>query len=1384
MLSSKIIKNIEKEYRYIIHISDIHIRLNYRHEEYRDVFQNLYNDIDEKKLNYDETLIVVTGDLLHDKTTLTSEAIILCTDFLNNLSKRYKTILIAGNHDGFLNTDEKIDMITGVIHGKEMNDLYYYKNNNIVRFKNILFGICSVFDESIIPSPYLDQYILDNDLNLNTIKIGLYHGMIGTVKLQNLYDSKGGLSVEDFKGYDYVLLGDIHRFQYLNDEKTIAYASSLVSQNFSEHDKYHGYILWDLQEHTSSFYPIKNDYQYKKAFLNNDTFSIDEISFNIMTDIEEMRDYLPKKGRIQVILEDNNFEKMRYIKNKLKDIYWVEVNNILNKYDENKKKTKLNTTNNFYINRRDIIKEILKNKYEKNIDENIIDWIDNEIQNNDIKTTRDGDKFEVLKLKFSNLFVYGENNEIDLGKFNEKDIILICGKNSSGKSSIIDIIVFNLYNDYAREVSSQIKKSNSGILNNEKCEGYSELLIRIANEYYIIRREYKKNKKGLVETDSYLYKSFVSNTDETELITTKKPKNNKIEKYVYNNEEYKLKLIMEGASVNKEIIKMVGTKDNFLLMNMMMQNDNISFKNMSQTERKKMLIKLLELEKYDKMKLAMEDSRKKVNKDYDIMKNDMDKIDIDGIREVIKMNEEKINELTIRLNEKNKENDTIQNKITKLNIEHIPIQYDILNNEVNIINNIKKIKEDNILLEQKIKYNEHKEYEIKGKIHDFENNNKYANQCIDQYNKELLEDISNNIDKLNNNLETNIRGINKLYETKYKNIEELDNEYNNLKKDINENIIEEYNNKKEEHEVFLKKFQNKERELTNKILIHTEKIKSIISCDACNEYEKINEEKYKSNGTALNKLDKELTENEYNIDKNEKEMKIKRDKLNMLIDGKSDEKDKIIVERYEKMCKMKEMIKNNDNQIEMYKKIIEEFNSHEYNKDCEKCMKNPKVVELKRIEFIINDLNEKTYKINKELNEYNNIEKDMEDLTKINNEIKLLNNNIDILLNNNNNIKNKINKNKEDIIKKEYEQKYYDIKKIINELENDKVLIAFKQMIEDNIKELNNMETIIEKDKIKMEKFGMMEKEKILIIKNENIKMENDKIEEEIIKIKAEINENKNKKVKIEYEMKDYMNNKIEYNEIKNEIINVKNKYEMNSVYMGNYEKDMEKIQMEKEYIEKNKKNEDEIDMLKMVNKKRIDEINKIKEDIIKMSEENKVKNKVKDEYEMNKNKFVLIQYEKEKYEYYKDILDKDGLSLYIIKTYLEFITNGINEIIGGQIDKRVRIYEEDEKINIEIRDINGELVEFMGGMETFITEIAFKIVLSKIMEMNRGNLIIIDEGISALDKEQLGKIDDLLNFINTHYEYILLMSHIEEIKDKVNNKIYIKKENGMSKIV
>jgi exonuclease SbcC len=185
---------------------------------------------------------------------------------------------------------------------------------------------------------------------------------------------------------------------------------------------------------------------------------------------------------------------------------------------------------------------------------------------------------------------------------------------------------------------------------------------------------------------------------------------------------------------------------------------------------------------------------------------------------------------------------------------------------------------------------------------------------------------------------------------------------------------------------------------------------------------------------------------------------------------------------------------------------------------------------------------------------------------------------------------------------------------------------------------------------------------------------------------------------------------------------------------------------------------------------------------IVKLENKLETNKNTIEKYEKNKENLKILELNKLKYEYYRDVLDKDGISLYIVRHYLKTITDGINEIIGGIINKRVEIYEENEKIMIDIWGNENKVVT-LGGMETFILDIAFKIVLSRISEISEGNLIIIDEGISALDREHISNIEELFVFLNKYYEKIFLMSHIEEIKDKVNNKIYIKKNEEYSQI-
>ena len=51
---------------------------------------------------------------------------------------------------------------------------------------------------------------------------------------------------------------------------------------------------------------------------------------------------------------------------------------------------------------------------------------------------------------------------------------------------------------------------------------------------------------------------------------------------------------------------------------------------------------------------------------------------------------------------------------------------------------------------------------------------------------------------------------------------------------------------------------------------------------------------------------------------------------------------------------------------------------------------------------------------------------------------------------------------------------------------------------------------------------------------------------------------------------------------------------------------------------------------------------------------------------------------------------------------------------------------------------------------------------------LNKNNFIIIDEGFSAADSDNVNKISYLIDVINKEYDICLLISHIDEIKIKV----------------
>ena len=204
-ITKKDLTTSDKEIEYIIHISDIHIRLNSRHIEYIDVFNKLYEKI--KLHNSKKGIIVLTGDIFDTKQSLTSESIKISIEFFINLSNILPLFIICGNHDSLLSNPDRMDNISGVLTNRDIKNLHYLQLSGLYKYNNILFGVSSLIDNINIHSSLLDDYIEKNNLK-NMFKIGLYHGPVGELEMNELYTLKSQKTVKDFEGYDYTLLGD------------------------------------------------------------------------------------------------------------------------------------------------------------------------------------------------------------------------------------------------------------------------------------------------------------------------------------------------------------------------------------------------------------------------------------------------------------------------------------------------------------------------------------------------------------------------------------------------------------------------------------------------------------------------------------------------------------------------------------------------------------------------------------------------------------------------------------------------------------------------------------------------------------------------------------------------------------------------------------------------------------------------------------------------------------------------------------------------------------------------------------------------------------------------------------------------------------------------
>lgn len=251
----------EKKVRFICHIADIHIRTYRMHDEYGAAFKTFLKTIREMVKDYDreEVRIVIVGDYVHQKITISNELLILGTWFLRKLEKIAPVVIVAGNHDLLENNKDRMDTITPMVQLLPDLDIRYYKESDCTLDGNIVWCNYSIFNDNERPNIEEARAKYGDDKTY----IGLYHAPIIGATTDIGYEFDEATSLAHFDGCDMVLLGDIHKRQTFNYKGIpIAYPSSLIQQNFGETVSKHGFLWWDVESRTFEEFDIETDYGF------------------------------------------------------------------------------------------------------------------------------------------------------------------------------------------------------------------------------------------------------------------------------------------------------------------------------------------------------------------------------------------------------------------------------------------------------------------------------------------------------------------------------------------------------------------------------------------------------------------------------------------------------------------------------------------------------------------------------------------------------------------------------------------------------------------------------------------------------------------------------------------------------------------------------------------------------------------------------------------------------------------------------------------------------------------------------------------------------------------------------------------------------------------
>lgn len=172
-------------------------------------------------------------------------------------------------------------------------------------------------------------------------------------------------------------------------------------------------------------------------------------------------------------------------------------------------------------------------------------------------------------------------------------------------------------------------------------------------------------------------------------------------------------------------------------------------------------------------------------------------------------------------------------------------------------------------------------------------------------------------------------------------------------------------------------------------------------------------------------------------------------------------------------------------------------------------------------------------------------------------------------------------------------------------------------------------------------------------------------------------------------------------------------------------------------------------------------------------------------------------QHERGLYNELRAAFGRNGLPALIIETAIPELEAEADELLARMTDGRMRLRLSTQRekaaggvaetLSIEIADeLGARAYELYSGGEAFRINFALRIALSKLLARRAGGqlrTLFIDEGFGSQDEDGRDKLVDAINKIQADFDLILVITHIDELRDAFPAHLLVEKTAAGSRV-